>query len=332
MPFIKAFPYGVLAGARIPHPHTCPNGPSWSDRAIPQAKWAAIASGNGLFVAGGGNPNIFASPPCYSVSHDFGQTWSAMVTLPAEGGAYVQPNSLAYGAGLFVALIGATVNQVSPDGVAWEDTATPVDDKFSLYFANGVFLWLTGTNRSAYRSVDGRNWFATTLPNLGDNSWSFSCFDEKTGRWIAISNSWSAYSVDNGATWIAGGALPRVGYFGLSCGGGKTVAVYGAGSAVTVDYSLDGGLTWHTANFPTGISQNYRTTLFRQGVFLVFSVNGDVVWVSPDAVNWKVADKLSKFTDSSDSWSTAGDANGHYAGVATSSNSLGSLHAAVGVC
>lgn len=332
MTLAQPYPYALHAGARIPHgPRVCVAGPTWSDRSIDLALWTAITSGNGRFVAGGGNPNLSETPPCYSFSDDFGEHWSSIINTPAAGGTQVQPNCLKFGAGLFVSLIASTLSRVSTDGETWEDVTTPNADKAYLEFGNAAFLWLTAAANVVYKSLNGRDWVAKALPNMGDTSWLACAYDRSTGLWTAISNTKCATSADNGETWTPRGTLPHTNYTALAVGAGILVAVQ-ATLGNTVDYSLDGGDTWFTATFPTILAFNYRTALYRQGAFLVFSVAGDVTWVATDPTTWTAADPLSKFADGNDIWSTTGDGIGHYAGVATTASAFGDTHAVVGVC
>lgn len=281
------------------------------------------------FIAGG--LSIGTNLPCFAISNDFGQSWGTLISTTAAGGAGVQPRCLRYGAGRFVAMIASTVCRVSTDGAIWTDEPTPIANKAYLEFANGVFLWLTAASDIVYRSPTGLTgtWTPIALPALGDTSWNSVAFDTSTSTWTAISNTRAAKSTDNGLTWSAGGTLPHTNYIALAAGNGITVAVLGT-SVITVDYSLNGGTTWATATFPTGLATTYTEVLFRQGAFFVFSSIGSTAWVSLDGVTWAAANQLSHWGDAFDIWCTAGDTDGHYAGVATKFG--GTTHAAVGVC
>ena len=103
-----------------------------------------------------------------------------------EAGAIenVQLNTLAFGAGLFVAAGRdlAKTNSViltSSDGVSWEPRSLPFNEYiFSLAYGAGKFLGVAGTNLVS--SIDGRVW--SVLPQPEGRIYHL---DFAGGKWIA---------------------------------------------------------------------------------------------------------------------------------------------------
>ncbi len=158
---------------------TSPDGVTWTDRtsaANITSEMYAVAWGGGQYVATGVGASI--SPD--------GVTWTPYNDQSADLMA-----SMAYGAGLFVALDGSTGADsiTSPDGVHW----TPHHYAFSiangygnaLAFGNGQFLAPTLAT-----SIDGLTWTTNPYPTGGQ----FAAGVYGPGGWVGVGNGMSFWT------------------------------------------------------------------------------------------------------------------------------------------
>ena len=173
-------------------------------------------------------------------------------TLPA---GFAGARTIAYGAGLFVALYG-TIAATSPDGITWTERSLGLATGESwsrLTFANGRFVAVSSqqfslsASQTAITSTDGINWTASTLPFF--TTWSDVVFG--AGLFLAVSSSSGrAATSPNGTTWTARTLVNR------SWGN----VVYGNGRFVIT---------------PNGTSQSNEYTQSTDGISFSFSgLNG----------------------------------------------------------
>lgn len=158
--------------------------------------------------------------------------------------------SVAYGAGLFVAVGSGGFISTSPDGVTWttRTSAHGAAEISSVIFAGGRFVAAGGntTANSVQTSTDGITWTA------------------RTGA-IAPSNSYVQLAYD-----------PTSGLYAMSCGGVGS-------SSLGIQTSPD-GITWTARNAAT--AQNVYGVAAKAGVFLARTSDSTSLARSTDGINW----------------------------------------------
>ncbi len=128
-----------------------PDGINWTVRA------ANADSLNQSFAATDGSVTISGGASVYGRKTINGTTWATAVTFPGA------PNSITYGAGLFVISTTSGVYS-SPDGVTW--TQRFAINVGAVAFGGGVFASVPLANGLSYRSTDGINWVASANNGL----------------------------------------------------------------------------------------------------------------------------------------------------------------------
>ena len=182
-------------------------------------------------------------------------------------------------------------------GSTWTASSggTGKTDLQSLTYGAGIYVAVGGASgtASAVSSSDGSTWIdrSSAITSLGGGSYSAVTYG--TGTFVAINTggtttSWST----NGVTWTSGGTLPNLGsnnWKSVAYGNGRFVAVQGGGSASTyVAYSIDKGVTWVQAPAGIGSSQTWQRIKYGQGLFFAVASGGTVAATSPDGINWTV--------------------------------------------
>lgn len=303
--------------APIPPTHDCITGPAWSPATITTGTaWTAVASGLGLFVAGG--QRISDGNPMVSLSSDGGVTWGAQIALTALGGFGID-GKLAFGNGKFAALVASNAGLYSSNGTSWATFTTPyVATKTGLAFGNGVFIGVDSTNH-LIRTSDPSAWASIAMPST--NNWVCPCFGG--GVWVVLSTGGvSARSTDNGLSWVAGPAIPSLSLTAAAFIGGVFVAVASDG---TIIRSADLGLSWATVTFTGGGA--WSALIARQGLFLAIDNTGGAILKSRDGLTWTTAAPVSVPPTSLTRWFAEGSDFGQYAAVAGAGG-----FAAYGIC
>jgi hypothetical protein len=134
--------------------------------------------------------------------------------------------------------------------------------------SNGRWVALGSGGTSAYSTNGGISWVAGGA--VGSGTYTSIAYGQ--GVFVAITTgaTTTRISVDGGQTWTAGGALPTSStWTNVVYGANKFVAVSSDG-AVDPAYSVDGGVTWSSAD-ETGYPGSGTITDIRygQGVFVV---------------------------------------------------------------
>lgn len=305
------------APAPPPPPHVCIEGPEWAPATINTGtSWTAVASGLGLFVAGG--QRISDGNPMVAVSSNGGVTWGSAVAQTPLGGFGID-GKLVFGNGRFVALIASNTGLYSLDGASWGTFSTPyVATKTGLAFGNGVFIGVDSTNH-LIRASDPIAWASISLPST--NSWVCPCYGDSI--WIVLSSSGvTARSIDNGLTWVAGPSITSLSLTDVAFINGVFVAVASDG---TIIRSADLGLSWTTVTVTGGGA--WSALIARQGSFLAIDNTGGAVLVSQDGLTWTIAPPVSVPPTSLTRWFADGDDLGQYAAVTGTGG-----FAAYGVC
>ena len=242
---------------------TSTDGTTWTSRAPAGANGAFLGlASNGAagaanrLVGVGGDFAVRPIAPFIRVSADGGVTWTAPTTVPAS----IQSlNSVAYGAGRFVAVgSGGTIFTSADDGATW--TTATLNSATTLaftrvVFANNLFVAVGNAPLSSaailYTSGDGVNFTARASNSTGRSLLSVAhvAGTGATAKWVAGSAAVSVsgspplanilVSTDNGATWtrsdaptpiavslndlaVAPGATPRLFVFGSAGYIGRT--------------------------------------------------------------------------------------------------------------
>jgi hypothetical protein len=218
------------------------------------ATWQSLCYVNGAFVAvantaGGTNSSTYSSTG--------GTTWQASVNLPASqlwtsvDGGY---NATAY-------TTTANAHTIVAVGMGISGATTQV-----AAYSN---VRVAGSGETNGGNVALSLWGQSTLPVAAVwTSVAYGLFNN-VGTYVAVSgaNSGSgatAYSVDGGRTWTAGGTLPA----GLVAANMNNKVVYGGNGVFVVvgnverarnnaaAYSIDGGVTWVASTLPLSTTWN----------------------------------------------------------------------------
>lgn len=197
-------------------------------------------------------------------------------TLPASGGWC----SVAYGAGVFVAVINAssTACYTSVDGINWITRTIPTLFTNNVVYVNGLFIISASNSAIILTSVDGTTWVQRTLPAAV--SWYEVAYGN--GKYVAVASGTAitAYSTD-GVTWTRGNIAPRSNWSSVAFGAGIFVAVASTGYVST---STD-GVNW-TARSSRG-DVNPNKVAFVNGLFVVVGSNTTGAYAtSADGINW----------------------------------------------
>jgi len=250
---------------------------SFTSRTMPSsANWAAMAYGNGVFVATTSNgTNVAAS------STD-GATWTAR-TFPTNQ----RWNGVAYGNGVFVAvgdsLSGTATNVVatSPDGVTWTNRTISASSTWqSVAYGNGTFVAISrATGTTASTSPDGITWTARTLPTSA--GWWAITFGN--GIFVAVASGGTAAAISpDGISWTAV-TLPVSGNWRAIAYGNGNFVTLGLSSAVAL--TSPDGITWTSRTLPS--SSNWSAVAFGGGAFMaVTQTSGNTCAVSSDGIVW----------------------------------------------
>lgn len=126
----------------------------------------AYAEGNGIYVALL-KQNTLANYMSLRVATNGTGTGSG-APIPAGGSGTFSPDTLAYGAGLFVAIMaGSQSSRTSPDAVTWTPRTYTLTNQTgqSLVFGNSMFV-CSGTDGTIVTSTDGLIFTAVTTTGL----------------------------------------------------------------------------------------------------------------------------------------------------------------------
>ena len=261
--------------------------PAYSQTAISfptSASWVSSAYGNGRFIAIS-NTGLQA----YSVN---GTLWATGTTLPT--GTYTD---ITFGNGFFVAVCsGSTTAAYSADGVVWSLGTTPDAAGYNAvaYGGSQYIAVPAGVGSVVARSSVGNFWTSTSLPNTA--SWKDIAYST-IGAWVAIagaSNNVAAYSINDGASWVASTLPASANWISVTWGNGRFVAIATGGSAAAISFD---GITWLSSTLP--ISAAWAKISYGQGVFMVVGASTGTTLTSQDGVVW-----TQRLLPSNSSWSS----------------------------
>lgn len=180
---------GVLYGIGETNLFSSADGVNWASvGAHGMGSVDSMTHGLGLFVVndGGFVGNIYSSPD--------GVVW----TPHALAGNF--PHSIAFGAGIFVALNFAGDSYTSPDGINWTQHvgATGMTFPVALTFGLGLFV-AVGKDRQIFTSPDGVTW--TARQNLGGDD--YHCVNFVNSTFLAAGEAGLLYTSPDALIWTA---------------------------------------------------------------------------------------------------------------------------------
>jgi len=244
---------------------------------------SSSSSGSGAFCAVG--VPCVVGEVCLAGACAAGPSTPAWQAVPWISSAKL--NSVAYGAGRFVAVGDDCVLVTSADGMTWAQQSLCATGKLSAvtFSSSGLFVAVGGPNL-VYTSQDGLSWTKQKGSTTSGDTVYFTGVAYGNSVFVAVGaqtdGSGEAYASVDGASWVEGGqALP---YYALAYGAdGKFVAIGAAGEGV--EASSD-GTTWTGAG--TGQSLDFwGATGAGDNVYAVG--DNDEILQSADAVVWTVS-------------------------------------------
>lgn len=201
--------------------------------------------------------------------------------LSSPNGSTTAWGSLAYGAGLFVALGAATNNgnyYTSPDGITWtlRTLAQPLLAN-GIIFANSQFV-AVGQGSNAATSPDGITWTSRTLATGA--TWLGLAYGGSSNLYVAVGTSTCNTSPD-GVTWTL-----RAGPSSMtSLAFGNSIFVTGVQNNNVNYFTSADGITWTArASMPLGQWAN-APIVFGNGAFFVLGKDG-MLATSTDGLTW----------------------------------------------
>jgi len=264
--------HGLLPGSSILSSVTSQPAPGFASttRSLTNsASWISTAFYGGTFLA------ITSDSNRVNKSID-GQSWTNPGVLPAASSWTSIAAGPIGGTTYWIAIqqTGVLAAYSTDNGSNWTATGSlPSSGTWtSVTYFNGVFVAVRSNSTAAAYSINGTTWIAATLPST--SNWS-----DVVGGIIGTSNylvavagggTAAAYSVDNGATWAAMGALPTSSnWSSVAFGNGRFVAIASGSTAAAVSTN---GTTWTAAILPS--SANWNSVTFGDEVFVAVADGG----------------------------------------------------------
>ena len=242
-------------------------------------------------VAGAG-----ASAGSVAYSTDNGATWGAPTAVFASGTI----NKILYIAGRWYAL-GQSGSEYglkySADGITWTPTNIFTATNGYAIAYNGSYYLAGGDNGGSpsvpYISNDGITWTSTATPN----PFAFSITDILyTGsRWIAVGNDnpsgsafikWSidGFTWNNGIDAITSASLGPGSATSIATNGHTIVVGMSNGSAPSIYYSTDDGLSWTAAS--NTFTNNASQIIWNTSYYIAVGNTGSYIKYSRDGRTW----------------------------------------------
>ena len=243
------------------------NGVDWFANVLPaSATWVDITFGEGRFVA------IADDNTTVAISLD-GIVWDVTGTLNATGF-----NSVAYGAGKFVAVKAGDTNAVeySTDGVSWAQDDMPANSTWtSVTFGTNVWVAVASDSNSGAVSSDGATWIATTIGSPDSNDPAgfqnvkygqgvflvTSTLNGQTGYQYVMKSENGIYWTDESVPTVNPGGSPQVdGYNAIAFGNPQRTGTW-------VAISNDAGT--HAVKIRTGAKTRARAFVAEEKIFAI---------------------------------------------------------------
>lgn len=260
---------------------TSADGITWTLGALDTGHYAVcVTYGNGIFCA--------LSSDGFSYTSLDGLTWTR------HSGVFSNPSSIAYGAGVFCAMVASNTNvcYTSPDGITWTQRTIGGSVTWKKVIFNGAIFCAVGSNTGGnltfcITSSDGINWFTRNLPSGHDwrsVAWSGTTF-------CAVSIGSAAATSPDGISWAAS-TLTSTSWFDIGWDGNFFMAVPASGT-FPVAYSTDGSSWFY---YQPSFITSYRRIASLNGKFFVTddfsSTNGSTFVLAPPPLGTVVNDKF----------------------------------------
>ncbi len=192
-------------------------------------------------------------------------------------------SGVAFGNGIFVVVGETGTVLTSPDGAAWTQQTTGLEEAEIALQAvafGGVTFVAVGEGGTIITSTDGVNW---TERASGVDGRFLSGVVYGDGVFVACGGGGKVTrSVDGGVTWSGGDSGATFRFLeDLACGNGVLVATAGKGAVI---YSHDGGQTWSLTFLP-GVVDTFFGLTHGEGFFVLMGTNG-YLSTSPDGKTW----------------------------------------------
>jgi hypothetical protein len=182
-----------------------------------------------------------------------------------------------YGNGVFVAVSTTGTPIVSSDGSVWNTYSMAESALNGLGFGAGKFVAIpSNTSTAGNYSTDGQTWTSSTLPSL--SVWTAPVYGN--GGFITLQGSTSQKSSD-GATWASGGSLPASGSWNTAFGDSTYVGL----TATTAIYSKDGGVTWQLGVITVVLGGSLTSVAYGDGRFVATTDTSGLI-SSFDGITW----------------------------------------------
>ncbi len=301
---------------------TSPDGLTWTPRrgAVPAAAWSTISFGNGKFIAAAAG--IFASStdgitwtPYVASSLSAllpsallfaNSTWvmtfsnsTSVIAYSADGitwstTTYTAGNpllSLAYGAGLFVAVgSGASGFNVmtSPDGITWTTRPGVNTAMQGVAYSSSLGLFAAVGTNFVTTSPDGITW--TTRAAASAATWFGVVWDATNSLFISANNNGASNQImtsPDGITWTIRATDSAVaGWKYLTTNAGVTVGGLAAASTPGNILRSADGVTWNARSANGDLTWN--AVAYGAGLYVAVASTGigNRVMTSPDGVVW----------------------------------------------
>jgi hypothetical protein len=243
----------------------------------------AIACGNGMFVvggSGGGNPGTILT------STD-GANWYTQTWTNANPRAI---NSLAYGAGLFVAACERAEIWTSPDGTNWTQRVTGGG---STTGANGITYHpdfgfvLVGSLGLVMTSADGITWASqNSATTISLNGITFGTNSSGDGIFVVAGSSGLILTSPDGTNWIGQASTITASLKNVAYGPGIGFVAVGSSSSVSWVTASTDGTNW-TGGVAVPGNEGLAGVTYAPGMFVTVGYYG-MVESSPDGypTNW----------------------------------------------
>ncbi|OFW79260.1 MAG: hypothetical protein A2201_00395, partial [Alicyclobacillus sp. RIFOXYA1_FULL_53_8] len=221
--------------------------------------------------------------PATTVAFASTGTWTRN-TLPTGS---LSLNSIAYGAGLWVAAQQNGQIATSTDGLSWASVSTQIHSGFTRRFDSIVYgseFVIVGQNGEIDTSSNGTSW----THQVSGTPYELYSVAYGNGKYVAVgsndgTNSELVDTSSDGITWstqtVSGASFEAVTY-----GGGQFVA---AGDAGTV-YTSPDGVTWTSHSAGAGFSGNLYAITYGNGTFVAVGPGG-AISTSTNGATWTEA-------------------------------------------
>ncbi len=243
---------------------TSPDGAVWQIQNSGTAEsLRGITFGNGLFVAVGFNGTILSSGD--------GITWFSQ-----NSGISQSLNAVAYGNGLFVAVGMSGIILSSPEGATWNPQPSGVNAYLlGVAYGDNRFVAVGNPNTILRSNATATVWEPKNSAGIGFGGVTYG-----GGRFMAIGGLGVSVSTDGEIwNWYAREGVDQ---FGIGYGNGVYVTLTGDCMSGTFEYALNNGQTWIKArcatSYPIGI-------VYGNNRFVVVG-NSSIIYTSTDGIHW----------------------------------------------